>query len=927
MKKFFKIVFFTVIALLIIIILIPIFFKKPIMNKVKDEINNSLNAKVEFSDFTISLIRGFPNFYVALEDLTVVGVDSFANDTLVSFKKFSAKIDLISAIQMKNINIKSIFLDQPSVYAHVLKNGKVNWDIVKPSNDSIPEDTTASEPLQFKASLKKFEIRDARIIYNDESSNMKASLDDWDLLLKGDFTASTTDADLKTSIEKVNFFMDGIRYLKDTKFVFNAILGANMDQMLFTIKDNEIKLNELGMAIEGSVGMPKEDINMDLKFVTKKADFKSLLSLVPAVYMKDFASVQTSGTLKLDAYAKGTYSEKTLPNVGLNLNVANAMFKYPSLPKSVNNINIDVKVFYDGVQADNTTVDVNKFHVEMAGNPFDLGLHIKTPMSDMQIDGSFKGKINFSSLTDIVPLDSLTLKGLLESNIDIMGRMSSIEKEEYEQFKADGTLKLTNFEFVSKDFPQGVKIVETNMVFSPKFVELTSFNSLIGKSDIQLNGKLSNFIPYVFKNDTIVGSLNFSSNLLDINDMMGAPTTTEEPVAEDTTALSVIEVPGNIDFILNSKIGKIKYDNMDITNVLGTIIVKNSSAILKNLGMNMLDGSLVMNGEYNTKDVKSPLIDFNLNMKDFDIPSTFKTFNTVKKLAPVAENAKGKISAEMAINTKLDEHMNPLYPTMQGKGKLMSKSIEIGNSNMFNKIADALKNDKLRKFTFNDINVSFEIKDGRVYIEPFETKLLNGKMIFGGDQGIDQTLNYGIVFSIPRSEFAGAANAALQNLTSAAAAKGVNIQASETVNINAKVVGTVTKPEVKLDLKESTKNALNDVKDQLKAAATQKVEAVKEDVKAKAREQADKLIKDAEAEAQKVREAAKAAADKLRQESDAAAESLVKNAKNPLQKVAQQKLAEKTKKEGYAKADQLEKEADVKAQGIVDKAKAEAAKL
>ncbi len=924
MKKLFKIVFFTIIALLIIIILIPIFFKGPIEKKVKEEINKSLNAKVDFSDFTLSLIRGFPNFYVALEDMSVVGINEFEKDTLMSFKKFSAKIDLISAIKMENIKIKSIFLDKPSVYAHVLPDGKVNWDIVK-ATDSIPEDTTASEPLEFKASLKKFEIRDARIVYLDEQGKMKASLDNWDLFLTGDFTASTTDATLKTTIEKVNFYMDNIRYMRDANFGFDAVLGADMDKMLFTIKDNEIKLNDLSLGIEGSVAMPKEDIDMDLKFKTKKADFKSLLSLVPAVYMKDFEKVQTSGSLKLDGFAKGTYAEKSMPNVGLTLVVENAMFKYPDLPKSVNNINIDTKVFYDGVQNDNTTVDVNKFHMEMAGNPFDMTLHIKTPMSDMQMAGNFKGKIDFSSLTDIVPLDSTTLKGIMESNIDMAGRMSAIEKEQYEDFKADGTLKLSNFEFASKDFPQGIKIVETNMVFSPKFVELTSFNALMGKSDFSMNGKLSNFIPYVFSNDTIVGSLNFSSKLLDINELMGP--STEETTVEDTSAMTVVEVPGNINFTLNSNISTIKYDNMNITNVLGTIIVRNSAAILKNLGMNMLDGSLVMNGEYNTKDVKSPLIDFNMNMKDFDIPSTFNTFNTVKKLAPVAENAKGKISADMSLNSRLDATMSPVYSTMQGKGKLMSKSIEIGNSKMFNKVADALKNEKLKKISLNDLNLSFEIKDGRVYIEPFETKLLSGKMIIGGDQGIDQTLNYAITFSIPRSEFGGAANAALTSLTSAAASKGLNIQPGEMVNIDAKVVGTVSDPKVQLNLKESGKNALKDVKEQLKTAATEKVQAVKEDVKAKAKEQADKLIKDAEAEAQKIRDVAKSAADQIRKESDAAADKLTKDVKNPLQKVAQQKLAEKTKKEGYEKADKLEKEADVKAQALIDKAKAEAEKL
>lgn len=925
MKKFLKILLFTFIGLLIVIILIPILFKKPIMNKVKDEINKSLNAKVEFADFRLSLLRGFPNLYVAMDDLTVVGVDTFSKDTLMSFKSFSAKIDLISAIKMENIKIKSIFLDQPSVYAHVLKNGKANWDIVKPTNDSIPEDTT-SEPLAFKASLKKFEIRDAHIVYNDESSNMEASLDNMDLFLKGDFTASTTDAQLTSTIEKLNFIMDGMKYLKDVKCEVNTGFGANMDKMLFTLKENEVKMNGLVMGVEGNIEMPADDINMDLKFNTKKADFKSILSLVPAVYMKDFEKVQTSGTLKLKGFVKGTYNEKSMPNVGLDLGIENAMFKYPDLPKSVNNINVDTKIFFDGVQNDNTTVDVNKFHMEMAGNPFDMVMHIRTPMSDMQMDGSLKGKIDFSSLTDIVPLDSMTLKGIMECNIAIAGKMSSIEKEQYEDFKADGTLKLSNFEFVSKDFPQGVKIIETNMAFSPRFVDLSSFSALIGKSDIQLTGKLSNFIPYVFKNDTIVGSLNLTSSLLDINEMMGAPTT-EQPEVEDTTSMTVVEIPGNIDFMLNSKVATIKYDNMNITNLLGSVIVKNSRAILKNLGMNMLDGSLLVNGEYNTQNVKSPLIDFGLNIKDFDIPSAFNTFNTVQKLAPVAKSTKGKISADMAINSRLDEHMNPVYSTMQGKGKLMSKSIEIGNSNMFNKLADALKNDKLRKFALNDLNLSFEIKDGRIYITPFETKLLSGKMTIGGDQGIDQTLNYGLTFSIPRSELGGAANAALQGLTSAAAAKGLNVQPGETVNISASVVGTVTKPEVKLNLKDNAKNAVAEVKEQLKTAVTEKVQAVKEDVKAKAKEQADKLVKDAEAEAQKIRETAKTAADQLRKESDDAAAKLVKDAKNPIEKIAKQKLAEKTKKEGHDKADKLEKEADLKATGIVDKAKTEAAKL
>ena len=59
--------------------------------------------------------------------------------------------------------------------------------------------------------------------------------------------------------------------------------------------------------------MPEEDIDMDITFKTTKTDFKTLLSLIPAIYMKDFEDVKTSGKLALNGFAKGTYNDSILP--------------------------------------------------------------------------------------------------------------------------------------------------------------------------------------------------------------------------------------------------------------------------------------------------------------------------------------------------------------------------------------------------------------------------------------------------------------------------------------------------------------------------------------------------------------------------------------------------------------------------------------
>jgi hypothetical protein len=927
MKKFFKILLIVFGVFFLILLVAPFFLKKPIEKIAKEQINKSLNAKVDFSGIKISLIRNFPNAYVALENFTIVGIGEFEKDTLLSFKTFSVRVDILSAIKMTNIKVKSILLDDARVYAHVLKSGKANWDIVKPSEEVTPEDTAATEEFNFGANLKKFQIKDAYIKYQDDTAKMTAEIGNLDFLLAGNFSAKKDEMDIKSSIGSLDFLMDGVRYIKQAKAGLDAKVDADLENGVYTVKDNEIRLNELSMAITGVVKMPNDTIETDLTFKTNKADFKTLLSMVPAIYMKDFPSLQAAGALKLDGFVKGIYYDKRMPNVGLKLVVEKAMFRYPDLPKSVDNINVDLNVFYDGSQTDNSTVDLDVFHFEMAGNPFDMNMHVKTPISDMGITGGFSGKIDFSSLSDAVHLDSMTLKGVMESNIELMCKMSSIEQQKYEDVKADGSLQLTNFEFTNASLPQGFKIVKAAMAFSPKFVELSEFDARIGKSDFQLTGKLEKFIPYVFSKGTIVGVLNFSSNLIDVNEFLSGEQA-EETTAQDTSSLTLFEVPERIDFTLNSKIAQMNYDKLKINDISGVIIVRNRRAVLQNLDMNLLEGSMVMNGEYNTQDIKSPFFDFKFKMNEIDVPSAYTAFNTVAKLAPVAQNCKGRISADLSLNSNLDQHMMPIYSTMAGSGELKSKSIEVGNSNTFIKIADYLKNDKFRKLSINDLDIKFTIKNGRVYVDPFETKLGSSKMTIGGDQGIDQTLNYLIKMAIPRTEFGGAANQVLTNLTSGAAAKGLNIQPGEFVNIDIGVTGTFLKPVIKPLLGSSASGSLKDMKAQLMSSAEEKVADVKKQASAKAKEQADKLIADAEAQAQKIKDAAAVAAENERKAANAAADKVQsEGSSNPLLKAATKKTADKLRKEGDNKANLITEKANAKADSIVSSAKVKAAKL
>ncbi len=231
--------------------------------------------------------------------------------------------------------------------------------------------------MDYRVDLQKFQIKNAIIKYTDESSDLTASLENLNFLLKGDFGMDYSDLSIKTSIDAINVKMGAIKYLKNTSFGFDATIGADMENMVFTFKDNLFSLNDIAFGFEGVVEMLEEDIKLDVNFGTKKTSFKSLFSMVPAIYMEGFEDLETTGNLILSGDIKGTYNETQMPLANIRLVVEDAMIQYPDLPKSVENINIDVSVFYDGVVNDNTKVDLNKFHLELADNPFDISMHIR----------------------------------------------------------------------------------------------------------------------------------------------------------------------------------------------------------------------------------------------------------------------------------------------------------------------------------------------------------------------------------------------------------------------------------------------------------------------------------------------------------------------------------------------------------------------
>lgn len=821
MKRFLQVLLGIIALILLLLLVLPSLFKGKIEQKVTEVINDNVTATVSFDKFSLSMFRHFPNLSMGLDGLTIINEEPFEGDTLLHVEAFTASIDLWSAIGGDGININSVFLDKPQVWLKVNQDSITNWDIVPLSETQEVEEDTASAASDFAVQLELFEIRDARLGFSDQTMAFSTTIDDLDFAMEGDLSQKSTNLDIQTSIQKLNLEMEGTKYLKDAFVSLNAIIGADLENMVFTFKDNEFLLNELGLGFEGTVGVLDEGYDLDVKLAARETSFKTLLSMVPETYLQDFEELTTEGSLKLEATAEGTYVDtENLPAFNLALNVKDGLIQYPDLPKSIEDIQIDVKVDNPGGAMDLTVTDVNMFHFKLGDNPFDASLWVGTPISNATYKGSMKGVIDLASLSQAVPMDSMELRGIISADMQINGDYEMVEKELYEEIEANGKIGLKDFFFSTPDLPAGFLISSADMQITPRFMELKTFKSSFGSSDFNLQGKVENYLAYALKDGTLSGTLSHQSGLIDTNELMQLASDDTTAVEEDTTAMELVLVPKNLSFVFNSKIDKLLYDKLEMTNMTGKITIVDGRIILDGLRSNMLDGSMVVSGQYSTADTLKPFVDFDMALNTIDVHKAANSFSMIDSMMPIAKRAVGTVSTNLKFNSLMGPDMSPVLSSIVGGGLLSSQGVEISGAKVQTAMASMLNNDKYKKARAEDLNINFKLENGDVIVEPFDANVFDRQLTISGKQSLDQSLDYVIKMPVSKKELGSIAGLLGASLPSG----------GSDVMVNVLVRGTVKEPKLSFKLDEEFKEQ---AKKELEEEAKKAVEKALDDPKVK----------------------------------------------------------------------------------------------
>lgn len=774
----------------------PFLFKDKIKEMIAKTLNENVNANIAFEDVDLSLFKSFPQAHITIDKLSIINKAPFAGDTLLYAGETNVTMSVKELFKSEGetMSLESFNAVDGIVNIIFNKEGVGNFDIaLKEAEEKKP-----SESKPFSLDIQKYGVENLKFSYIDEGSNMKMVLDSIYHEGKGNFAAQKLDLETKTSA-KLSFEMEKMSYMNNVGITLDAILGIDLEKSKYEFKDNKALINQLPLEFNGFIQMAEAGQTYDLTFKTPTADFKNFLGLVPAAYSGDINKVKTSGQFSVDGKVKGNLTETTIPTFDVKIASNNASFQYPDLPKSVKNIVIDTHIVNETGLMNDTFVNLHQLSFAIDQDVFNAKAIVKNIATNALVDAELKGTINLANVTKAYPVKlDKPLTGILKADVKTKFDMQSVEKSQYQNIQNSGTVNLTGFNYEGPEMAKPFKINQANVAFNPNHINLSKFDAKTGSSDIQVNGTLDNFYGFLFKNQILKGKFNMNSTKLVVSDFM-APTTTVSEEGKKTT--EAVKIPSFLDCSITAKAGTVVYDNLNLKDVSGNMIIRDEAISLNNLKMGVFGGNIGLTGTVSTKG-KTPTFNMNLGLDKVNIAESFSQLDMLKSIAPIAGVINGKLNSTIKLSGNLQNDMTPNLKTISGDlfGQLLSTTINEKNSAMLTALSSNMKFIDMSKVNLNDVKAALSFKDGKVNVKPFDIKYQDISVNVGGTHGFDQTMNYNLKFDVPVKYLGKEVTNLVAKLTPA------DQKQITSIPVNGLMTGNFSQPKFNSDLKQSTTN-------------------------------------------------------------------------------------------------------------------------
>ena len=812
MKRLFIIVLLILALALVLVLGAPLFIKPKLRSVASNTLEKYFNGSVEVAGVEVSLWKDFPNLEIEWKNIIVKGDESGLNDTILWIGTVRTNTSIGAVFLPSDIEIATLEVDGVSLNLNEMsfaKRRKLQPEVQKQTAALIS--TNKSVHLKLRQML----VKNAALNYTVLKNGMVFRMGGVNAELSGELFGKESNLDLKVQAEEFKIGQGDKQFLSTSQLAFKTQLESDFDTKTVRLNNGQIDLHALPILVNGTVSAPGDSVYFDLDLQGKQTGFDDFLTLFPAISQNLLKNFSPRGTAEVKGKVSGFYFDNEYPALNLTATVSDASLQYPGMPGSVDKLKADFILMKPQGVFDSTRISISEAHAEIGKNPIDFNLEISHPFSDPEFDGILIGKMNLADLQNIYPLDDVLLYGDVDANLLVKGKYSDLLAEDYSQIKSDGVVWLRNVQYSSPKLTRRISVPEAKLDFSPEKLNLQKLVLQIGQSDFLLKGEVRNYLNYLLKDGTLEADLQLNSRFINLNQLFqlknveaGLSASTLMGPAPDDENVAAFKVPQRVDLKFHSNVEQAVFKQIPIEKVRGNILVKNQKLILQDLSLNMLDGSLKMNGSYENTEQMQPLFDFGFKINGFDLPTMARSLEGFRKMIPGSENSSGRLNAELQLKGQFDEKLKLISESANGAGNFGTKNLVIVNSPLFKQLGGIIKKEKLQRVDVDDFTAQLQINKGNVHLLPFETKVIGQPTKVSGDLSAENMLEMQLDFMVDRAIIGND----IQNILAVIPGNEKIKQLPASVKID----GPSGNPKVHPDLSVTTKAVADATKDDLK---------------------------------------------------------------------------------------------------------------
>ncbi|MBE6337509.1 MAG: hypothetical protein E7068_01705 [Lentimicrobiaceae bacterium] len=313
------------------------------------------------------------------------------------------------------------------------------------------------------------------------------------------------------------------------------------------------------------------------------------------------------------------------------------------------------------------------------------------------------------------------------------------------------------------DIATPVYIPSIDFQYDTTGIEIKNSRVLLGDSDFELRGRLTNVDEFLRKEALLKGSLDFISTYTDVNQIMDlfsgmgdTAVMAEEIVVVDSIATETevkednpFMVPLGVNITLNTKIEKAVAGKLNLSDISGGLTVKDGVLVLQEMGFTSDAATMELTAMYKSSRKNHLFLGFDFHLLDINIDEMLDLIPELDTIVPMLSSFAGKAEFHIAAETYLKSNYEPKMSTLRGATAIHGKDLVILDNKTYKKIGRMLgfKNKEHNKI--DNFNAEITVFKNEIDVYPTLITVDKYQAVVGGRHNLNMTFDYKLGLAKP----------------------------------------------------------------------------------------------------------------------------------------------------------------------------------